>query len=546
MVSYTSLSKLGKKYSIPENSLTSADLFILNVRRHESGELLIDRKSAPNLIKTYDLEEISGAPFLIGKGFERDFKSWRRNNLPALANDEVQGFHLLTYWLKNARELSFEQKISEEVSSSLLRRNKIHYSLDGELLKKYSSRDILIEQIHNLNLLTEGYTPKNKPQIPVASVEEQKETIFPTNLVSISDLPGVSKVPGKDRVDLKIEFSDEKRCLITPRLANKHTLYLPLGLFGKPEIVYDDSSWLLDDVENNLPSKKEATRKIRRKNRPIHKKTLDLNYIKPKPSEDSRSERELFEDYKSNPSDSLRNLLMERYLEVVSYAAARFHEKLPPEVQLGDLIQEGNFGLFEAIEKYDLSKGIKFETYAAHRVRGKMLDWLRNEDWHPRQVRFRNALFGKVVQKFKVENGIEPTDEQIKDRLNLSQEVYDKLKGDARADIKVGSLSTNIFETDSGKNVDRVDLIVDKSQKFDSGLERKDIWAHLTDKLSRTEKLLLSLYYQESMTMKEIGREIGLSESRVSQMHSSLLDRLHSVLSSDKRAKSDLEDLASD
>jgi RNA polymerase sigma factor for flagellar operon FliA len=235
---------------------------------------------------------------------------------------------------------------------------------------------------------------------------------------------------------------------------------------------------------------------------------------------------EVWLEYKKTGSDELRNFLIEHYLDIVRYTAERMHMRLPSEVDVEDLMSAGLFGLMDAIDAFDLERGVKFETYCAQRIRGAVFDELRAMDWVPRLVRSRTAKVDRARKALEMELGRRPTDHEICDRLNVDNSEFEKLSKDSRP-VGVVSLNRKWFETDSSKDVREIDVIKDAKQDNPlSELQRTDLKVLITKGLSRAERLIIVLYYYEEMTMKEIGMTLDLSESRVSQMHSSILARL--------------------
>ena len=222
----------------------------------------------------------------------------------------------------------------------------------------------------------------------------------------------------------------------------------------------------------------------------------------------------------------LRNKLIERYYDVVRYAAERMHTRLPNEVDVNDLMSAGLFGLMDAIDAFDPHRGVKFETYCAPRIRGAIFDELRAMDWVPRLVRSRTSKVEKVRKEFELSNGRKPTDDEVASLMNVSSAEYDKLQKDSRP-VGVVSLDRKAFESDSSRDVREVDVIEDGRQLNPAELvQRGDLQGLITKGLSRAERLIVILYYYEEMTMKEIGLTLDLSESRVSQLHSSILARV--------------------
>ncbi|MFM7163356.1 MAG: FliA/WhiG family RNA polymerase sigma factor [Planctomycetaceae bacterium] len=244
---------------------------------------------------------------------------------------------------------------------------------------------------------------------------------------------------------------------------------------------------------------------------------------------------EVWLEYKRNQSDKeLRNLLIERYLPLVRFNAERVWSKLPDGVDLNDLISAGVFGLMDAIEAFDLSRGVKFETYCVPRIRGAMLDELRTMDWVPRLVRSKASKVEAARKAVEMEVGRPPTPAEVAAKMQISPEEFDKLKAEASA-VNLVSLNKKWFETDSSKDVREVDVLED-SKGIDPTLsiQKRDLMKLVTKGLNRNERLIIILYYYEELTMKEIGATLGLSESRVSQMHSSIVSRLKDQLGARK------------
>jgi RNA polymerase sigma factor for flagellar operon FliA len=240
--------------------------------------------------------------------------------------------------------------------------------------------------------------------------------------------------------------------------------------------------------------------------------------------------KDVWNEFKQTGARPLRNLLMENYIPIVRYNAERIGAKLPDEIDSDDLVSAGMFGLIDAIEAFDLTRGVKFETYCAPRIRGAILDELRSMDWVPRLVRSRAHKLQRVSQELESILGRSPGETEIAEYLNLPRNEYEKLARDANAVAQV-SLSRKYSETDSNKEVCEIDVIEDKRGRNPiSEMQKKDLKDLITRGLTRAERLILILYYYEEMTMKEIGATLDLSESRVSQMHSAILARLKEQL----------------
>jgi RNA polymerase sigma factor for flagellar operon FliA len=235
---------------------------------------------------------------------------------------------------------------------------------------------------------------------------------------------------------------------------------------------------------------------------------------------------EIWREFARTRSKRIRDHLLERYLELVKYTAERMHMRLPNEVDVEDLMSAGLFGLMDAIDAFDVERGVKFETYCTQRIRGAIFDELRAMDWVPRLVRSRTAKVDRARKSMEMELGCKPTEAELCARLRVTEAEFEKLQKDSKP-VGVVSLNRKWFETDSNKDVREIDVIHDDRQPNPLGsVQREDLKTLITKGLSRAERLIVILYYYEEMTMKEIGATLDLSESRVSQMHSSILARL--------------------
>jgi len=246
---------------------------------------------------------------------------------------------------------------------------------------------------------------------------------------------------------------------------------------------------------------------------------------KPSPL-DKRPIQEVWVEYAQTHSETIRNYLMEKFLHLVRFNAERIHTRLPDEVDIEDLMSAGIFGLMDAIDGYELDRNVKFETFSAQRIRGAILDELRSMDWVPRLVRSRTNKVEQARQKIEKATGRSATDDEVASTLKVDSEEFDKLKRDCHA-VSTRSLSQRTFSSDGGREVREIDVIRDETQSNPVvDVQRRDLRDLITKGLTRAERLIVILYYYEGMTMKEIGATLDLSESRVSQMHSSILARL--------------------
>lgn len=243
----------------------------------------------------------------------------------------------------------------------------------------------------------------------------------------------------------------------------------------------------------------------------------------------------VWDRFHATHDDIYRNLLMEHYRDLVRYSAERLHSKLPDKVELDDLISAGIFGLMDAIDAYDPERGVKFETYCAPRVKGSILDELRSMDWVPRLVRARAHQLSRATNALELNLGRKPLAEEIAEELQVDMIEFNRLQRDAKA-VGLVSLNTKCNDGEGDKDVCEIDVIKDRKSKNPLiEAQKRDLKNLLTKGLSRAERLIIVLYYYEEMTMKEIGATLDLSESRVSQMHSSIVARLKAQMNSRKK-----------
>jgi RNA polymerase sigma factor for flagellar operon FliA len=239
----------------------------------------------------------------------------------------------------------------------------------------------------------------------------------------------------------------------------------------------------------------------------------------------------LWLQFKADPeSQPLRNRLVEQYLPLVKYNGERIWARLPEGVELDDLVSAGVFGLMDAIDAFDLSRGVKFETYCVPRIRGAMLDELRTMDWVPRLVRSKASKLNEAVKTLEAKLGRAASAAELAEQMQISVPELEKMVLDANA-VNLISLNKKWYETDSYKDVREIDILEDKKGEDPTRrIQKNDLMRLVTKGLNRNERLIIILYYYEELTMKEIGATLDLSESRVSQMHSSIVQRLQSQL----------------
>lgn len=246
---------------------------------------------------------------------------------------------------------------------------------------------------------------------------------------------------------------------------------------------------------------------------------------RPQPSDEEI--QRIWQEYKADPSrQDLRNRLVERYLPLVKYNGERIWARLPEGVELDDLVSAGVFGLMDAIDAFDMTRGVKFETYCVPRIRGAMLDELRTMDWVPRLVRSKASKLGEATKTLETKLGRHPSVVELAEHMSMSVPELEKMMTEASA-VNLISLNKKWYETDSYKDVREIDILEDKKGEDPTRrIQKSDLMRLVTKGLNRNERLIIILYYYEELTMKEIGATLDLSESRVSQMHSSIVQRL--------------------
>ncbi|MFG0320695.1 MAG: FliA/WhiG family RNA polymerase sigma factor [Planctomycetota bacterium JB042] len=235
---------------------------------------------------------------------------------------------------------------------------------------------------------------------------------------------------------------------------------------------------------------------------------------------------DVWRNYKKAPTEDLRNVLIERYLPLVRYISERLLMSLPKSIELEDLQSAGVFGLMDAIDGFDLERGIKFKTYCTTRIRGSILDELRSQDWVPRLVRLKAHQISKAQQQLEVELGRSPTAFEMAKKLGISLDQYTDMK-EASSARTIYSLSEKWDERDDDDSLKKIEVIEDKGSTDPAeNLSQKDVLHSITRTLSRKEKLIVIMYYYEGLTMREIGDILSLTESRVCQIHSNVMSKL--------------------
>lgn len=241
----------------------------------------------------------------------------------------------------------------------------------------------------------------------------------------------------------------------------------------------------------------------------------------------------MWKDYKRTRSDLLRDTIVKRYLYLVKYVAGRIAIGLPSNIEFGDLVSYGILGLFDAIEKYDVSQGNKFETYAVSRIRGSIMDELRKLDWAPRLLRKKAREVEKKCKELEDRLGRMATDDELARGLKISVGELNHLYSELNSTTFL-SLD-EVWENDNGnKPISRLqtieDSLVTNQFNFVHRAEVNEFLQKAIENLPEKEKLVVILYYYENLTLREIGQVLNVSESRVCQIHTKVVLRLRSSL----------------
>ncbi|GAA1240273.1 hypothetical protein GCM10009676_26470 [Prauserella halophila] len=239
----------------------------------------------------------------------------------------------------------------------------------------------------------------------------------------------------------------------------------------------------------------------------------------------------LWHEFATEPSQRVRDRLVLHYAPLVKYVAGRVGTGLPTHVDVADLIQSGIFGLVDAIEKFDPDRGLRFETYAMQRIRGAILDDLRSQDWVPRVVRSRAREVERTLERLGARLGRTPTDAEVATELGISLNELHDLYGQLRLTSVVALETLVAAGRDSESVVESLpdDDAVDPAAVLVDRDNRKQL-ADAIAQLNERDRIVVSLYYFESLTLAEIGKVLGVTESRVSQLHTRAVLRLRAKL----------------
>ena len=252
----------------------------------------------------------------------------------------------------------------------------------------------------------------------------------------------------------------------------------------------------------------------------------------------------LWREFKLTGDRAVRDRLILTYAPLVKYVAGRLGSGLPAHVEEGDLVSYGLLGLIGAIERFDPDRDIKFETYAIARIKGSIIDELRSLDWVPRSVRSRARDIERTIAELEARLGRAPTDEEISAKLGITgDELNDSLSEISRTSI--AALDELWTVSSGGDTIALIDTIEDTGvARPESALDETEVKEALGEAIARLperEKLVVTLYYYEELTLREIGEVLGVTESRVSQLHTKAILRLKARLGSG-HARATIED----
>ncbi len=234
----------------------------------------------------------------------------------------------------------------------------------------------------------------------------------------------------------------------------------------------------------------------------------------------------LWQKYGETHGKEIRNKLLETYFPLVNIIAGRIAISLPSSIDRDDLVGSGFFGLLDAIERYDHKRQNKFETYAGVRIRGAMLDYLRDRDWIPYTVRKKIRAYEECINNLENTLGRNATDKEIAEAMGVNEEQFAK-------DLAQMNVAT-IVPLDDYIQAETLTNAAPSPQEKVEEDERKGILAKAIEKLSEKERKIIALYYHENLTMKEISLVMKISEARVCQLHTKAIFRLRGHLSREK------------
>lgn len=248
---------------------------------------------------------------------------------------------------------------------------------------------------------------------------------------------------------------------------------------------------------------------------------------------------DLWDRYIATRDADLRGELILQYAPLVKYVMGRLAISLPAIIDYEDILSFGTIGLIEAVERFDNEKGVKFETYAISRIRGAIIDALRSLDRLPRSVRQKAKDSNEAILQLTTSLGREPTDQEVAESLGLTVELYRRHLVDASwVTVSLDAMGSNNEDEDGGSG--DIGIADPDAEDFSIGMEQQELIGDLSEAikgLPDREQLILSLYYKEELTMREVSRVLGISESRVCQLHARALSRLRTQITTHSQGR---------
>jgi RNA polymerase sigma factor for flagellar operon FliA len=242
---------------------------------------------------------------------------------------------------------------------------------------------------------------------------------------------------------------------------------------------------------------------------------------------------ELWTAYREAPSDALRRQLIEQYAPLAKYVVDRLNLQPSGGLSYEDLISQAIVGLIEAIDRYDPSRGVKFNTYAYYRIRGAVMDMLRELDWVPRSLRSKSTDIINTIARLEGEMGRTPTDDEVAAAMGLTVAAFDELAQEVGGQTIV-SLDEAVEHLGGEHTVAMGDLLPDphamSPEDHTTYEDLRRALAEAIEQLPENERLVISLYYHDGLTLKEIGKVLGVTESRVCQLHAKAILRLRAMM----------------
>ncbi|PKM95735.1 MAG: FliA/WhiG family RNA polymerase sigma factor [Firmicutes bacterium HGW-Firmicutes-1] len=244
---------------------------------------------------------------------------------------------------------------------------------------------------------------------------------------------------------------------------------------------------------------------------------------------DEVSKTKLWEKYSKTKDVTIKEQLIIEYAQLVKFVAGRLSMYLGSNVEFEDLCGYGIFGLIDAIDKFDYEKGVKFETYASLRIRGSILDNIRKMDWIPRSIRKKQKVMDVAIRKLEIEHGRTATDEEISNELEISTDEYYKWMNQTKA-LALTSLEEYVEQGGETRVEPVSNSRYTQPEEMAEREALKNLLSNAIEGLSEKEKKVIILYYYEELTLKEISAIMGVSESRISQLHTKSLSKMKSTL----------------